>query len=97
MSRATAPTRVRGVVLWPIRAYRRYLSPLKPTPSCRFHPTCSAYATQAIEEHGLLRGSALSLRRISKCHPWHPGGLDPVPPADAPRRAPARHESPEEP
>lgn len=64
----------------PIRAYRRFVSPLKPTPSCRFHPTCSAYAEEAIERHGLLAGGWLALRRILRCHPWHPGGLDPVPP-----------------
>ena len=48
-------------------------------PSCRFHPTCSSYAFEAIEKHGALRGSILSLKRISKCHPYHEGGLDPVP------------------
>jgi len=71
----------------PIRLYRRYLSPLKATPSCRFHPTCSAYAIEAIEVHGPLKGLYLAVRRVLKCHPFHPGGLDPVPPrADAPRR-----------
>ena len=63
-----------------IGLYRRVLSPLKGAPSCRFHPTCSAYAVEAIEMHGALRGSALAVRRILKCHPFHPGGLDPVPP-----------------
>lgn len=60
--------------------YRRVLSPLKGAPSCRFHPTCSAYAVEAIDAHGAFRGSALAVRRILKCHPFHPGGLDPVPP-----------------
>ncbi|HWY60849.1 MAG TPA: membrane protein insertion efficiency factor YidD [Rhizomicrobium sp.] len=66
----------------PIRFYRRFLSPLNP-PSCRFHPTCSAYALEAIEAHGPFRGSILALRRLARCHPitWLGGasGLDPVP------------------
>ena len=62
-----------------IKAYRYFLSPLL-GPSCRFHPTCSAYAVEAIETHGALKGAWLALRRILKCHPWHPGGVDPVPP-----------------
>ncbi len=69
----------RLLVLAPIHAYRRVLSPLKGAPSCRFHPTCSAYAVEAIERHGALKGSWLALRRILKCHPLHPGGFDPVP------------------
>jgi putative membrane protein insertion efficiency factor len=71
----------RQLVVAPIRFYRRVISPLKPAPSCRFHPTCSAYAQDAILSHGVLRGGWLSVRRVAKCHPWHPGGLDPVPPA----------------
>lgn len=63
----------------PIVAYRRWISPLKATPSCRFHPTCSAYAQRAILTHGVLRGTVLAVRRVLKCHPWHPGGFDPVP------------------
>ncbi len=70
---------VQWVLLQPIRLYRRFLSPLKPQPTCRFHPTCSAYAAEAITSHGALYGSWLALRRIAKCHPWNPGGLDPVP------------------
>ncbi len=73
----------RGVVLLllvPIRLYRMLLSPLLPK-VCRFHPSCSAYAMQALEEHGPLRGLWLAARRLSKCHPFHPGGLDPVPPS----------------
>lgn len=60
------------------RIYKRYLSPLLP-PSCRFYPTCSEYAAQAVEAHGVVRGLALAGRRLLRCHPWHPGGFDPVP------------------
>jgi putative membrane protein insertion efficiency factor len=69
-----------------IAFYRFAISPLL-GPHCRFHPTCSAYAAQALREHGLLRGSWLAVRRILRCHPYHPGGLDPVPPASAGRSA----------
>lgn len=58
--------------------YKRFLSPLLPR-ACRFEPTCSVYARQAIERHGLARGLGLALRRLLRCHPFHPGGLDPVP------------------
>ena len=60
-----------------IRAYRRFLSPLLP-PACRFEPSCSRYALEAIERHGAARGSVLALRRLARCHPFHPGGYDPV-------------------
>lgn len=63
--------------------YRRFISPLKP-PACRFYPSCSQYALEAIEVHGPLRGSYLALRRILRCHPFHPGGIDPVPPKKPP-------------
>ncbi len=63
----------------PIRLYRLLLSPLLP-PSCRFHPSCSVYALQALQVHGPLRGLSLAARRLSRCHPFHDGGLDPVPP-----------------
>jgi uncharacterized protein len=58
--------------------YRRYVSPLTPQ-RCRFEPTCSAYALQAIAERGAVVGSGLALRRIARCHPWSPGGIDRVP------------------
>ncbi|GAA1267085.1 membrane protein insertion efficiency factor YidD [Saccharothrix xinjiangensis] len=66
-------------LLLPVRFYRRFISPALP-PTCRFHPTCSAYAVEALTVHGALRGSWLTLRRLGRCGPWHPGGLDPVPP-----------------
>jgi hypothetical protein len=64
----------------PVHAYRLVLSPML-GPSCRFYPSCSAYALEALAEHGALRGSWLSLRRLGRCHPWHEGGYDPVPAA----------------
>jgi len=60
-----------------IRAYQYIISPML-GPTCRFYPTCSEYAYQAIERYGLLKGSFLSLKRILRCHPFHPGGIDPV-------------------
>jgi hypothetical protein len=62
----------------PIRLYKRLLSPLLP-PACRFHPTCSVYALQALEKHGALRGVRLTVWRLLCCQPFHPGGFDPVP------------------
>ncbi|HEY5999072.1 MAG TPA: membrane protein insertion efficiency factor YidD [bacterium] len=60
-----------------LKCYRRFVSPLLP-PACRFHPSCSCYAIESIEKHGVVRGSVLALRRLAKCHPFHPGGYDPV-------------------
>jgi putative membrane protein insertion efficiency factor len=64
-----------------VRAYQRLLSPLLPS-TCRFQPTCSHYAADALRHHGFARGLWLSIRRVARCHPWHPGGYDPVPDAD---------------
>ena len=65
-----------------LRIYRLYVSPAIGS-RCRFHPTCSRYAMVAIQQHGPWRGSLLALRRVLRCHPLHPGGLDPVPQADS--------------
>lgn len=69
---------MRVVALGLIQLYQRWVSPLKP-PTCRFVPTCSSYAYVAIKRHGLMRGGWLAVRRIGKCHPLHPGGIDRVP------------------
>lgn len=61
-----------------IRGYQMFISPLTP-PSCRFYPTCSQYGIEAVKTHGALKGGWLTLKRILKCHPFHPGGVDPVP------------------
>ncbi|UBH12653.1 membrane protein insertion efficiency factor YidD [Macrococcus armenti] len=62
-----------------IKFYRKFISPMTP-PACRFHPTCSQYGLEAIETHGAIKGGYLTVKRILKCHPFHPGGFDPVPP-----------------
>jgi len=67
-----------AILVAPIRFYQLYLSPLTP-PSCRFTPTCSEYARQAIIKHGPLRGLYLAIRRLLRCHPWGGSGYDPVP------------------
>ena len=64
----------------PIRLYRSIISPILPS-ACRFYPSCSAYALQALEEHGPARGLYLTIRRLLRCHSLNPGGVDPVPPA----------------
>ena len=69
---------MKRVMLWLIRFYQRQISPSLP-PSCRFTPTCSQYAYEAIARHGALKGGYLAIRRILKCHSFHPGGYDPVP------------------
>jgi uncharacterized protein len=67
----------RAIVLL-VRGYQVSLSPLLPS-SCRYHPSCSAYAIEAVERYGAVRGSWLAVRRIARCHPFHAGGYDPVP------------------
>ena len=69
---------MRAIAILPLRFYKRFVSPLLP-PMCRFDPTCSIYMMQAIEKHGTLRGFWLGLRRLARCHPFNPGGWDPVP------------------
>lgn len=69
----------KAALILAIRSYRQFISPLFP-PTCRFQPTCSQYALEAIERFGPWRGSWLALRRLLRCHPFHPGGYDPVPP-----------------
>jgi putative membrane protein insertion efficiency factor len=66
-----------------LRGYQRWISPALP-PSCRFYPSCSAYAVEALQVHGLVRGGALTVWRLLRCAPWHPGGIDPVPPGRTP-------------
>ena len=74
------PSAAARVLMVLITGYRRFISPLL-GPRCRFAPSCSAYALEAVREHGALRGTWLAVRRIGRCHPFNPGGFDPVPPA----------------
>jgi uncharacterized protein len=69
---------MRTILVLFVRGYQVTLSPLLPA-ACRYYPSCSAYAIEALERHGALRGSWLALRRIARCHPFRPGGYDPVP------------------
>jgi putative membrane protein insertion efficiency factor len=73
-------TSMKRILLVLIRLYQLCVSPFSGG-QCRFYPSCSAYAAEAIDTHGALRGSWLALRRLLRCHPWHEGGVDPVPPA----------------
>lgn len=69
---------IRGALLSLVRAYRWVISPMLP-PACRFYPSCSTYAEEALQRHGALRGGWLAARRVCRCGPWHTGGYDPVP------------------
>jgi putative membrane protein insertion efficiency factor len=69
---------MKAFLLFLIQIYQRMISPLKP-PTCRFYPTCSHYGFEAIVRFGAFKGTWLTIKRISKCHPFHPGGIDPVP------------------
>ena len=71
--------RIKYIIIFMIKGYRKYISPLKRTPSCIYTPTCSSYAIDALEKYGALKGTYLAVRRILRCHPFHKGGYDPVP------------------
>lgn len=72
---------MKKILITVIVFYQKHISPLKPA-TCRFYPTCSEYALQAIRKYGYLKGTWLSLKRVLRCHPYHPGGFDPVPVLD---------------
>ncbi|HLS40920.1 MAG TPA: membrane protein insertion efficiency factor YidD [Ornithinicoccus sp.] len=74
-------------LIWLVRGYQLLVSPLLP-PSCRYYPSCSAYAVEALRVHGLFRGSWLAARRLARCHPWTAGGVDHVPAAAGTRAVP---------
>jgi putative membrane protein insertion efficiency factor len=69
---------MKPVALAMLRFYKRFISPLLPS-ACRFEPTCSVYMYQAVEKYGVIKGGWMGIRRIGRCHPFHPGGYDPVP------------------
>jgi putative membrane protein insertion efficiency factor len=69
---------MRWLLIFLVRGYQVVISPLLPS-TCRFYPSCSAYAVEALEKHGAWRGFKLTVRRLARCHPFHPGGYDPVP------------------
>jgi putative membrane protein insertion efficiency factor len=69
---------MRSALILAVRGYQLWISPLLPS-ACRYYPTCSAYAIEAIEKHGAATGSWMAIRRIARCHPFRPGGYDPVP------------------
>lgn len=69
---------MKKILIFLIKIYRKYISPLKGRNTCRFYPTCSQYSLEAIEKYGSVKGSYLSVKRVLKCHPFHPGGYDPL-------------------
>lgn len=69
---------MRKILILPIRAYQYLISPVLPS-SCRYTPTCSEFAVEALQRHGALSGGWMAIKRIGRCHPWHKGGYDPVP------------------
>mgnify|MGYP000607286800 CR=1 FL=1 len=77
-----------ALLVAPIRVYQQLISPLL-GPRCRFYPSCSVYAVTALRRHGPVKGTALACWRLLRCHPWNPGGLDPVPPRRRSGAAPA--------
>lgn len=86
---APRPSPAAWILLAPVHVYRKVISPLLP-PTCRFYPSCSAYAVEALTVHGALRGGWLTVRRLLKCGPWHPGGIDFVPPPRTARESVSR-------
>lgn len=70
---------IKKFFIFMIKLYRKYISPLKRTPSCIYTPTCSLYAIEALEKYGIFKGTYLAVRRVLRCHPFHRGGYDPVP------------------
>ncbi|MCC2972659.1 membrane protein insertion efficiency factor YidD [Massilia sp. IC2-476] len=78
---------MKTLLVWFLRSYQLLLSPLLGQ-KCRFYPTCSNYAIEALRVHGAARGSLLAARRVCRCHPWNPGGVDFVPPADQHKQPP---------
>lgn len=70
---------MKTVLMGLVRFYQRFLSPLKGGPTCRFYPTCSQYAYEALSKYGAIKGTYMAAKRVLRCHPFHPGGYDPVP------------------
>jgi putative membrane protein insertion efficiency factor len=81
MTRVAVRSAVVAVLLVPVHLWRAAVALRQPR--CRFHPSCSTYAVEALRVHGPVRGTALAVRRVGRCHPWNPGGVDHVPPLDA--------------
>ncbi len=88
-STASVPARI---VMLPVKGWRLISRHLPPR--CRFHPSCSAYALEALEVHGAGRGTWMAVRRVGRCHPWNPGGLDPVPPTRTSQNVRSPHAAP---